>query len=428
MIIYACKMGHDEVVAEVLSHGDTDVFIICLAVVIAIAEGHQRCLEKLLRPGPNLDKFLSAFAPDAPFSLRLQGQRAIMQGLDVGNAAAIESLRSRKVPFDNWTEDVFSPIELTCRAGQADCVRVLLRCSKVFESVRGRQSEAFHLAAQHGRSAALAVLFEHFSLTNAKVDSIYVDSVLVCAVTSGDLATLELVLKQPDVDVNAKPEGRMNAIMVAARSLNYNIVAALLAHGAAVGPRSTLDAPPDALDYALDARRKPGEPFVQKHVDAAKHVIRLFLQKQPELAGRLLCYFAGHYLHEDFVAVFLECGADASQADSIGLTALHICAFHATILTAEGTEKLRIMRAAETLILNGASITQKTVAPATDSNLSMIAVYGRDYPLDAGMTPLDVAAKCGHPDRREAVTKALQAAILKRDAAAGRTPNVETGS
>ena len=424
MIIYACKMGHDEVVAEVLSHGDTDVFIICLAVVIAIAEGHQRCLEKLLRPGPNLDKFLSAFAPDAPFSLRLQGQRAIMQGLDVGNAAAIESLRSRKVPFDNWTEDVFSPIELTCRAGQADCVRVLLRCSKVFESVRGRQSEAFHLAAQHGRSAALAVLFEHFSLTNAKVDSIYVDSVLVCAVTSGDLATLELVLKQPDVDVNAKPEGRMNAIMVAARSLNYNIVAALLARGACLGEPRALDGVLDPLDYVVKARREPGQKFVQKHVDAATHLVRLIIQKRPEFAGNFLNYFITHYLHEDIVEVFLTCGADASQADSVGITALHMCAYYATILSEEATEMYRMLQVVEVLILGGASVTVKTSAAATESNFYLFD----NYALDAGLSPLDVARHCGAASRREAVTKALQAAIRKRDAAAGRTPNVETGS
>ena len=425
MIIYACKMGHDEVVAEVLSHGDTDVTTICLAVVIAIAEGHQRCLEELLRPGPNLDKFLSAFAPDAPtFSLRLLGHRAIMQGLDVGNAAAIETLRSRKVPFDNWTENVFSPIELACRAGQAECARALLRCPKVFETVSSGQSEAFHIAARYGYVAALAVLFEHFSLTNAKVDSVYVDSVLVCAVSSGDFASVELVLKQPDVDVNAKPEGRMNAIMVAARSLNYNIVAALFARGACLGEPRAFDGDLDPLDYVVKARREPGKKFVQKHVDAAKHLVRLIIQKRPEFAGSFLSYFITHYLHEDIVEVFLTCGADASQADSVGITALHICAYYATVLTEEATEMYRMLHAAEILILGGASVTAKTTAAATNSNFAMF----EDNPLDAGLSPLDVARHCGHPLRREAVTKALQAAIRKRDAAAGRTPNVETGS
>jgi hypothetical protein len=84
----------------------------------------------------------------------------------------------------------------------------------------------------------------------------------------------------------------------------------------------------------------------------------------------------------------------------------------------------RMLHAAEILILGGASVTAKTTAAATNSNFAMF----EDNPLDAGLSPLDVARHCGHPDRREAVTKALQAAILKRDAAAGRTPNVETGS
>jgi hypothetical protein len=83
-----------------------------------------------------------------------------------------------------------------------------------------------------------------------------------------------------------------------------------------------------------------------------------------------------------------------------------------------------MLHAAEILILGGASVTAKTTAAATNSTFAMF----EDNPLDAGLSPLDVARHCGHPDRREAVTKALQAAIRKRDAAAGRTPRVETGS
>ena len=50
-----------------------------------------------------------------------------------------------------------------------------------------------------------------------------------------------------------------------------------------------------------------------------------------------------------------------------------------------------------------------------------------DNPLDAGLSPLDVARHCGHPLRREAVTKALQAAILKRDAAASQIQKLQRG-
>lgn len=421
MIIYACKMGHDEIVAEVLRHSSSTMIPILFPVLIAIAEGHQSCLEKLLSPGPNLDKFLSAFAPEAPVNMKNLGHRAIMQSVDVGNAAAIEALRSRGVPFDKYNENTLSPVELACKAGQAECVRALLRCPKVFETVSGGQSEAFHIAARYGYVAALAVLFEHFSLTNAKVDSMYADSVLVCAVTSGDFASVELVLKQPDVDVNAKPEGRMNAIMVAARSLNYNIVAALLARGACLGEPRVTNGGLDPLDYVVIARREPREKFVQKHVDAAKHLVRLIIQKRPEFAGSFLSYFITHYLHEDIVEVFLTCGADASQADSDGITALHMCAHYATILSKEATENCRILQVAEVLILGGASVTVKTSAAATDNTFD-------GYSLDAGLSPLDVARHCGHPDRREAVTQAFEAAILKRDAAAGRTPNVETAS
>ena len=101
-----------------------------------------------------------------------------------------------------------------------------------------------------------------------------------------------------------------------------------------------------------------------------------------------------------------------------------MCAYYATILSEEATEMYRMLQVVEVLILGGASVTVKTSAAATESNFYLFD----NYALDAGLSPLDVARHCGHPLRREAVTKALQAAILKRDAAAGRTPNVETAS
>ena len=134
----------------------------------------------------------------------------------------------------------------------------------------------------------------------------------------------------------------------------------------------------------------------------------------------------GHFidLRVDFIDIFIQFGANASQADSAGVTLLHACAYYATYFTAEFTEEKRYLQCAEFLILHGADVSAKTIADATNGALAMYD----NYPLGGGMTPLDVAAKCGAEPRREAVTKALQAAIRKRDAAAGRTPRVETGS
>ena len=124
--------------------------------------------------------------------------------------------------------------------------------------------------------------------------------------------------------------------------------------------------------------------------------------------------------------IFLDFGANVSQADCIGMTPLHICAYYAGICNEKFVEDNRILQCIETLILHGADVSAKTISDATRQAGVLKPQEG--YPLDAGLSPLDVARHCGHPLRREAVTKALQAAILKRDAAAGRTPNVETGS
>jgi ankyrin repeat protein len=406
LLIFACKMGRENVVSEVLGHSGTAVHI-GRAVAIAVAEGHNRCLELLLTP-PHLDKFLSAPNLVAYY-------KSIATCIDVGNAGAIDLLISSGVSFHHTTFS-FSPIELACRAGQADCVRAMLRDPAVVANIRERQSDALLLAARFGRASTLAVLLEKFSLSHQNSNTEFSDTILQNAVGSTDLATVELVLQQPDVDVDMAQPGRMTPLMVACRDLKYNIAAALLARGARV--RECRATHFDELDYVLHRSRDD--------ILAAKDILRLLLQEQPILISNFLGYMLGHFIdfNVDIIDIFLKFGANASQADSAGVTLLHACAYYATYFTAEFTEEKRYLQCAEFLILHGADVSAKTTADATNGALEM---YDH-YPLDAGMTPLDAAAKCGHPDRREAVTQAFEAAILKRDAAAGRTPRVETGS
>ena len=406
LLMLACKQGRENVVSEVLGHSGTAVHI-GRAVAIAVAEGHNRCLELLLTP-PHLDKFLSA--PNL-----VSYYRPIGTCIDVGNAGAIDLLISSGVSFHHTTFS-FTPIELACRAGQADCVRAMLRDPAVVANIRERQSDALLLAARFGRASTLAVLLEKFSLSHQNSNTEFLDTILQNAVGSTDLATVELVLQQPDVDVDMAQPGRMTPLMVACRCLKYNIAAVLLARGARVGEcRATHY---DELDYVLQSSRDD--------ILAAKDILRLLLQERPILISNFLGYMLGHFidLRVDFIDIFIQFGANASQADSAGVTLLHACAYYATYFTAEFTEEKRYLQCAEFLILHGADVSAKTIADATNGALAMYD----NYPLGGGMTPLDVAAKCGAEPRREAVTKALQAAIRKRDAAAGRTPRVETGS
>mmetsp|Transcript_5552 Transcript_5552/g.18244 ORF Transcript_5552/g.18244 Transcript_5552/m.18244 type:complete len:1154 (+) Transcript_5552:147-3608(+) len=422
LLLFACKMGHDHLVPELLDHSTAAVDIMT-PLIVALAEGHHRCVERLLAStGPTLEYFISASTPDAPAARTLLTYRVISVAIDVGNAAAIDLLRSVGVMLHSefWN---FTVLEIACRVGQDGCVRALLHDQAIFESVRNRRSDALYIAAHYGRASVLGVLLESFNLSHVKVDSTFSDPILVAAVSSKSLPTVELLLQQPDVDINHSREGGQTPLMVAARTLNFGAAAALLARGARVGePRG-----PDAIflddtDYLL---KNYGDD-----VCAAKDVLRLLLQERPHLVSNFLSYAVYHFnhLHEDLIEAFLEFGANASQTDSTGLTVLHALAYLATYFKESYVEQKRYLQCIDALVLHGADVSAKTTAPATDTNSSFYFLVDPACPLDAGMTPLDVAAKCGKPDRREAVTKYFAAAIRKRDAAAGRTPRVETGS
>ena len=408
LLRFACKMGREEVVAEVLRCGGPSdpVIDICVPAITAVAEGHLRCLE-LLVCSRSLDDFLACFATNAPAARKVLGLRLILQAIKLNNGPALNLLQSKGVPMIQ-SDLSDSHLERACWDGQPDAVRALLRDEEVCKSVLELRSNAITIAILRGHASTLEVLFEKFSVAHVKADA---DPVLMSAAVSDDFDTFKLVLEQPGVDIDAAPEGQKTPIQIAASHLNFRIVKALLERGAV-----TMESGDncDAMRYALNAN--------QNDLSLCVPVVSLLLRERPhEFVSKFWNELksGAPAMHEETVKAFLDAGADVNEADEYGVTALHVYVYYMTCLTEEFCAERRMPQIIETLIERASvdALTAKTTADVTASSFFLLD----NHPLGIGTSPLDIAQNCGYAPSRERVMKTIKAAIRKRNAA-GKGP------
>lgn len=221
------------------------VLDITAAVRLAVFEGHTDCLERLLRAGPSLFPFLSAYAPGVNISAR--HLCLILDAVFLNDGAAIDVLRTRGVrlgPFTGWGDDD-EPIDWACRLGHAAAARAILRDPSVVQHIVARKSDAIMRCVDgstsdgvNGHAETLKVLLKsvHISHThsNTTVEAYRDITLLQLAVISNDLEAVELVLEQ-GVDVNESSHATyQSALAIAASDHNFEIVAALPKRGAVV--------------------------------------------------------------------------------------------------------------------------------------------------------------------------------------------------
>ena len=181
----------------------------------------------------------------------------VLTAIDFGNGEALDLLRSRGVQLTLQDDEIiseFNLLEFSCRRGQPDSVRALLRDETIVQSVLDRQSDALREAAFHGRASTLEVLFERFSFEHVKSEeeTEIGGAVLLNAAVSEDLATVQIVLDQPGVEVDEYVPGHMTALQYAASRLDFKMAAALLARGADTSGANL----PGSMDVAKLARRR----------------------------------------------------------------------------------------------------------------------------------------------------------------------------
>jgi len=404
LLAFAAKLGAADVVSELLSQ--ETVLDITASVRVAIVEDHIDCLERLLRAGPSLFPFLSAYAPGTNISAR--HLCVLLDAVHLNDEAALDLMRTRGVrmgPFTGWGEDD-EPIDWACRLGHTAAARAILRDPSVVQHIVARKSTSISRCCVEGHAETLKVLLEsvHISHThsNTTIDTFTNLTPLQLAVVSNDLKTVELVLEHGG-DPNECHTNNKSALAVAASKHNLEICAALLKHGASV----KLDHEPMSAVSHLLEKSVSGDFSAQETVA----VLHLLLTERPNdnLQNHLLQYVRDHLVYCPIIQTLLSAGAPVNDRTVNGLTALHITVYDA--LTESDKNDFEILRYnMRTLVLSGADLLAKTTAAATDED-----VVGTDYfPIPAGLTPMDVARTCGFPSRRDAVVATLTAAIAER--------------
>jgi len=403
MLAFAAKLGQADVISCLLEQ-ETVVDIV-VAARLAIVEGHTDCLERLLRAGPSLFPFLSAYAPGTNISAR--HLCLIMDAVHLNDEAAIDLLRTRGVrmgPFTGFDDDD-EPIDWACRLGHTAAARAILRDPSVVQHIVGRKSDAISRCCDTGHAETLKVLLEsvHISHTHSNTTVALFTNLtpLQLAVCEKDLKTVELVLEQ-GVDVNECHAGKRSALGIAASNHSYEMCSALLARGASV--RSSNADGLTAMEYLLRASKD------EASADTAA-LVQLFLTERPNdnLQNDLLDYLKSYRLYSLVIQKFLSAGAPLNDRTENGLTALHITVYDAlTVKDNLGPEIYR--NNIRTLVLGGADLLAKTTAPATAEDVEL----ANGAPIPAGLTPMDVARTCGLKSRRDAVVAELTAAIAQR--------------
>ena len=197
MLKWAAKMGQADVISEILGHEVANVDI-NPAVRIAIAEGQSGALDALLRKGPALFKFLEKFATDYTES---DGLRTIIQAVELDDGATLDKLRLAGVrlgPFDQVGGQI-QPLDTACTRDHATAACAILKDPAVVQWVLARKSDAILRACNRGSAPTLAALLERVEITHTRehttLDFFQNTTPLMRSVTSGDVATVELVLQ-----------------------------------------------------------------------------------------------------------------------------------------------------------------------------------------------------------------------------------------
>ena len=402
-LAFAAKLGQADAISCLLEQ--ETVLDITAAARLAIVEGQTDCLERLLRAGPSLFPFLSAYAPGTNISAR--HLCVVLDAVHLNDEAALDLLRTRGVrmgPFTGFDDDD-EPIDWACRLGHTAAARAILRDPSVVQHIVARKSDAISRCCLDGQAETLKLLLEsvHISHThsNSTVDIFNSLTPLQLAVTSNDLKTVELVLEHGG-DPNKCHETKKSALAVAASKHNLEICAALLKRGASV----KLDHEHTNAVSRLLANSVSGDFSAQETVA----VLHLLLTERPNdnLQNHLLQYLK-YLVYCPIIKTLLSAGAPVNDRTKNGLTALHLTVYDA--LTVPDKNDFEILRYnMRTLVLGGADLLAKTTAAATDEDVG----YVGGFAVPAGLTPMDVARTCGIESRRDAVVATLTAATAER--------------
>jgi ankyrin repeat protein len=334
------------------------------------------------------------------------GATPFLRAVQGGHLQVVELLqKQRGVNIFRALPSGATMLHIAAEAGQKLMLEYLQRSGIYVDAVTHEGVTPLLVAAQNGHTAAVQAPLEHGASTAAVNEA--GDTLLIAAITRGHTDVVKLLLSsgssgQPAVDVNATDTAGDTALRVALYLDSYDMVAALLEHGAAV----------NVTGYSN--MRQP--PLLVAAATASVQCMQLLLDAGADITADscVLHYAAGNSKHPAVLQLLLEHTRAAAMIDNLDTqceccgprTALMMCdqPAHLKLLLAAGADVRKTSDRGNT-VLHVAAV-HKYPAPV----LCLLIKAGVDLHAENsdGKTAAQVAADSGNTLAAQLLTRAAR--------------------
>ena len=407
----ACHIGHHQVVDLLLSK-DPDINIQnnygWNALMLACRDGYHQVVERLLSKDPDMN------------IQNNYGWTALMFASGNGHHQVVERLLSKEPDINIQKNDGWTALMDACRNGHHQVVELLLGKNPDINIQDTYGWTALMLACRNGHHYVVELLLSKNPDIN--IQNIYGCTALMLACRNGHHNVVELLLSK-DPDINIQKNDGWTALMFASYNGHHQVVELLLSKDPDIniqnkaGWTALMDASHNghhqvvelllSKDPNINIQKNDGWTALMLASDNGHHqVVELLLSKDPDInsqdnGGWTALMDASHNGHHQVVELLLSKDSDINIQSKHGLSSENIIrAF--TIACYEGHSSIVILLSRKLTTFSNDKRELLVAAAEGDIGtlVSMLSEVGMspNISLVGGITPLMIAASCGHID------------------------------
>ena len=379
VLISASCYGHHQVV-ELLLSKDPDINIRkndgWTALMVASQNGHHQVVELLLSKDPDINIQSN------------NGWTALMVASANGHHKVVELLLSKDPDINIQSNDGVTALTFASGNGYHQVVELLLSKDPDINIQNNNGWTALMVASANGHHKVVELLLSKDPDINIQDNDGW--TVLISASCYGHHQIVELLLSK-DPDINIRKNDGLTALTIASADGHHQVVELLL-----------------SKDPDINIQSNDGWTALMLASQNGHHqVVELLLNKDPDINiqsnnGVTALMLASHYGHHQVVELLLSKDPDIkkniqsrkcafSMEDIISAFTIACCECHSSIMILL-SKKLATLSSDE----------RKLLVAAAEGDIgtlvSMLFEVGMspDTPLVGGITPLMIAASCGH--------------------------------
>ena len=378
-LMFACDNGHHQVV-ELLLSKDPDINIQnndgWTALMFACDNGHHQVVELLLSKDPDIN------------IQNNDGWTALMTSCDNGHHQVVELLLSKVPDINIQSYDGVTALMTSCCNGHHHVVELLLRKDPDINIQNNNGWTALMFASRYGYHQVVELLLSKDPGINIQNNNGW--TALMFASCHGHHQVVEVLLSK-NLDIVIQNNNGWTALMLASRYGHHQVVELLL-----------------SKDLDINIQNNNGWTALMLASRYGYHqVVELLLSKDPDtniqdINGWTALMAACRDGHHQVVELLLSNDLDVSTQDRHDLSTKNIISAF-TEACYEGQRSSMMILLSKKLISFSNNKGKLLVAAAEGdigALVSMLFEVGMspDTPLVGGITPLMIAASCGHID------------------------------